>query len=67
MTIFFELMITGLANSSWDLMTGVCVERLPTVTPPLNDIQKKYKDMLNTIELEKSLKSDHELRHETEK
>ncbi|XP_073948895.1 mitochondrial ribosomal protein L46 isoform X2 [Choristoneura fumiferana] len=48
-------------------MTGVCIERLPTVTPPLNDIQKKYKDLLTTIELEKSLKSDHELRHETDK
>ncbi|XP_063365180.1 large ribosomal subunit protein mL46 isoform X1 [Cydia amplana] len=57
----------GLSNSSWDLVTSVCVERLPVVTSPLNEIQKKYKTLLNTIEIEKSLKSDHELRRETDK
>ncbi|KAG6445424.1 39S ribosomal protein L46, mitochondrial [Manduca sexta] len=55
------------AKPSWDIVTGVCVERLPVVTPPLNEIQKKYKDMLYKIEIEKSLKSDHELRHENDK
>ncbi|KPJ10816.1 39S ribosomal protein L46, mitochondrial [Papilio machaon] len=51
----------------WEIITGVCVERLPVVTPPLNDIQKKYKEFLWTIEVEKSLKSDHEIRHENDK
>lgn len=55
------------AKSSWDIVAGVCVERLPVVTPPLNEIQKKFKDLLWTIEIEKSLKSDHELRHENDK
>lgn len=52
---------------SWDIVTSVCVERLPIVTPPLNELQKKYKEMLYNIEIEKSLKSDHELRHENDK
>ncbi|XP_068632758.1 large ribosomal subunit protein mL46 [Battus philenor] len=54
-------------RSQWDIVTGVCVERLPVVTPPLNDIQKRYKELLWTIEVEKSLKSDHEIRHENDK
>lgn len=60
--------VTGVSTtSSWDIVTGVCIERLPVVTPPLNDIQKKYKDMLATMEIEKSLKSAHELRREQDK
>ncbi|KAI5636135.1 39S mitochondrial ribosomal protein l46 domain-containing protein [Phthorimaea operculella] len=54
-------------KSQWDIVTGVCVERLPVVTPPMNEIQKKYKNLLSTVEIEKSLKSDHELRHEQDK
>ncbi|XP_032515227.2 large ribosomal subunit protein mL46 [Danaus plexippus] len=54
-------------RSSWDIVTSVCVERLPVVTPPLNDIQKRFKELLWTVEVEKSLKSDHELRHENDK
>ncbi|XP_023936635.2 39S ribosomal protein L46, mitochondrial [Bicyclus anynana] len=59
--------IISRAKSSWDIVAGVCVERLPVVTPPLNEIQQKFKDLLWTIETEKSLKSDHELRHENDK
>ncbi|XP_052756161.1 39S ribosomal protein L46, mitochondrial [Galleria mellonella] len=55
------------SKPSWDIATGVCIERVPVVTPPLNEMQKKYKDMLYTLETEKSLKSDHELRHENDK
>ncbi|XP_046962321.1 39S ribosomal protein L46, mitochondrial [Vanessa cardui] len=54
-------------KSSWDIVAGVCVERLPVVTPPLNDIQKKFKNMLGNIEVEKSLKSNHEIRKENDK
>lgn len=65
---YLLLHITDLSSRpSWDIVTGVCVERLPVVTPPLNEIQKKYQDLLFTIEVEKSLKSDHELRHENDK
>ncbi|XP_072938652.1 large ribosomal subunit protein mL46 [Epargyreus clarus] len=64
-----RIIIRGLTGTkpSWDIVTGVCVERLPVVTPPLNEMQKKYKDMLWQIEVEKSLKSDHELRRESDK
>lgn len=59
---------TGLGTRSlWDIVTGVCIERLPVVTHPLNDIQKKYKDMLATMEIEKSFKSAHELKREQDK
>ena len=56
-----------LALSSWDIVAGICVERLPVITPPLDDIQKKVKDLLWTTEIEKSLKSDHEIRRENDK
>ncbi|CAH0406905.1 unnamed protein product [Chilo suppressalis] len=63
-----RILIRGLSTKpSWDIITGVCVERLPVVTPPLNAMQKKYKEMLYTIEVENSLKSDHELRHDNDK
>ncbi|CAK1540604.1 unnamed protein product [Leptosia nina] len=65
--IFLSQRVFSRANSSWDVVTGVCVERLPVVTPPLNEIQKKYKEFLWTVEVENSLKSDHELRHENDK
>lgn len=58
----------GLSTSlAWDVLTGVCVERLPVITPPLNEMQQKYKNLLSTIEIENSLKSDHEMRHESDK
>jgi len=55
----------GIATQTikWDIVAAVCVERLPVVTPPLNKLGKEYKEMLTTIELEKSMKSDHEIRH----
>ncbi|XP_038214613.1 39S ribosomal protein L46, mitochondrial [Zerene cesonia] len=65
--IYFSHRILSRANSSWDVVTSVCVERLPVVTPPINEIQKKFKDLLWTIEVENSLKSDHELRQENDK
>uniref|UniRef100_A0A182KAK2 Large ribosomal subunit protein mL46 n=1 Tax=Anopheles christyi TaxID=43041 RepID=A0A182KAK2_9DIPT len=55
------------SEQKWDLYAGVLVERLPIVTKTLEPIEAKFKEMLNQIELEKSLKSNHELRKETEK
>lgn len=48
-------------------MTAVCLERKPIITPKPNDIQKRMLALLQEVELEKSYKSDHELRHETDK
>lgn len=55
------------ASPSWDIVTSVCIERLPVVTPPLNEMQKKYMNLIKELEVENSLKSDHELRHENDK
>lgn len=63
-----RIFVRGLGTkSTWDIVTGVCVERVPVVCPPLNDIQKRYKDLLYTLEIEKSMKSNHEIRHENDK
>lgn len=43
------------------------MERLPVVTPPLNEMQKKFMALQSTLEIEKSMKSDHEIRHESDK
>ncbi|KOB74374.1 Mitochondrial ribosomal protein L46 [Operophtera brumata] len=61
LSLCYRIYTRGLSSSSaWDVLTGVCVERLPVVTPPLNEMQQKYKNLLSTIEIEKSLKSDHD-------
>ncbi|CAB3223363.1 unnamed protein product [Arctia plantaginis] len=65
---FNRIFARGLGTKlSWDIVTGVCIERLPVVTPPLSEIQNKYKDLLYTLEVEKSMKSQHEIRHESDK
>lgn len=48
----------------WDIMAGVCLQRKPVITKSLIDIEVKYQNILREIEYEKSLKSDHELRHD---
>uniref|UniRef100_A0A182JKS2 Large ribosomal subunit protein mL46 n=1 Tax=Anopheles atroparvus TaxID=41427 RepID=A0A182JKS2_ANOAO len=58
---------TPQVEQKWDLYAGVLVERLPVVTKTLEPLEIKFKAMLDQIELEKSLKSNHELRKETEK
>lgn len=47
----------------WDIMAGICLQRKPIITKSLTDIEVKYQNILQEIEFEKSLKSDHELRH----
>ncbi|XP_050523998.1 39S ribosomal protein L46, mitochondrial [Daktulosphaira vitifoliae] len=51
-------------HMKWDVMVGICLQRKPLITKPLNDIEKKFQKILHEIEYERSLKSDHELRHE---
>ncbi|XP_012287407.1 39S ribosomal protein L46, mitochondrial isoform X2 [Orussus abietinus] len=50
----------------WDLWSAVCLERHPVITKPMNELQTRFKKMLNEIEFENSMKSDHELRSELE-
>lgn len=47
----------------WDIMAGICLQRKPVITKSLTDIEVKFQNILQEIEFEKSLKSDHELRH----
>lgn len=50
----------------WDLVCGLCLERKPIITRSPNDLEIRFSKMLKQIELEKSQKSEHELRHEVD-
>lgn len=52
------------STKQWDIMTGICLQRKPVITKSLTDIEVNYQNILQEIESEKSLKSDHELRHD---
>jgi len=45
------------------LYASVCIERMPIITCDMNDIEKRYSDLINQINVKKSLLSNHELRH----
>ncbi|XP_012548733.1 39S ribosomal protein L46, mitochondrial [Bombyx mandarina] len=67
-TYYHRLLIRSISSKpAWDILTGICIERLPVVTPPLTEMQKKYKEFLLTVEFEKSMKSNHEIQHENDK
>ena len=53
-------------NQEWYLSAAVCVERIPTLTPPLTEFQQKMLNHLSQIEYEHSKKSGFELRHEAD-
>lgn len=48
----------------WDIMAGICLQRKPVITKSLTDIEVNYQNIIQEIEFEKSLKSDHELQHD---
>ncbi|KAM4744973.1 large ribosomal subunit protein mL46 isoform 2-T2 [Anableps anableps] len=50
------------ATSPWSLMAAVCLQRLPVITADCSPIEQRFKQMLQQMDLEKSLLSDHELR-----
>uniref|UniRef100_A0A1Y1L4T3 Large ribosomal subunit protein mL46 N-terminal domain-containing protein n=1 Tax=Photinus pyralis TaxID=7054 RepID=A0A1Y1L4T3_PHOPY len=54
------------SKTKWDLLTAVCVERKPIVTPALTELEQTFHKYLSEKEFELSLKSDHELQHEAE-
>jgi len=47
----------------WQLLSAVCLERLPQITTPMNSIETRVSAMLLDVENENSSLSDHELRH----
>ena len=48
----------------WHLYSAVCLERPPVVAPPLSPMERDFATLLRRLEFERSLKSDHEMRHE---
>ncbi|XP_074521808.1 large ribosomal subunit protein mL46 isoform X2 [Halichoeres trimaculatus] len=50
------------ASSPWTLMAAVCLQRLPVISADCNPIELEFKQMMQEIEFEKSLLSEHELR-----
>ncbi|KAG8516319.1 39S ribosomal protein L46, mitochondrial [Galemys pyrenaicus] len=46
----------------WRLLGAVCLQRPPRVSRPLTPLQEEMEALLQQIEIEKSLYSDHELR-----
>jgi hypothetical protein len=53
------------ANVSDDsvLYGSVCVERLPIITCEMNDIEIRYSNYINQLNIKNSALSNHELRH----
>ncbi|XP_076597845.1 large ribosomal subunit protein mL46 [Chaetodon auriga] len=54
--------VTGTASSPWTLMAAVCLRRLPAISMECSPIEQEFRQMMQQMELEKSLLSDHELR-----
>ncbi|XP_034535467.1 39S ribosomal protein L46, mitochondrial isoform X2 [Notolabrus celidotus] len=50
------------ARSPWTLMAAVCLQRLPVISADCNPIEKDFREMMQQMEFEKSLLSEHELR-----
>ncbi|KAM8894070.1 large ribosomal subunit protein mL46 isoform 2-T2 [Spinachia spinachia] len=48
--------------SPWTLMAAVCLQRLPVISADCSPVEQRFRQMLQQMELEKSLVSEHELR-----
>lgn len=53
-------------KDEWYLSAAVCVERIPTLTPPLSQFEQTMIDHLSQREYENSKKSDFEIRQEAD-
>lgn len=54
------------STEKWDLQAAVCLEKRPTVLPPLSELETQFQKVLSQVEIENSLKSDFELRNEND-
>lgn len=54
-------------EGKWDLLSAVCLERHPVITKPMQDLEARYKKLLQQIEFENSLMSNYELQKEAVK
>ncbi|XP_006970102.1 large ribosomal subunit protein mL46 [Peromyscus maniculatus bairdii] len=50
------------SRSPWRLLGALCLQRPPLITKPLTPLQKEMAELLQKVETERSLYSDHELR-----
>jgi len=53
-------------SQPYHLYSGLIIERRPVITAELNDIEKRYSQLLSSLELERSHLSSHELRHKND-
>lgn len=53
--------VQGRALSEWHLVSAVALERRRVITEEMNSLEKRYFEMLQQMEVEASLLSDHEL------
>ena len=54
------------ATAKWDLLSAVCLERKPVITPQLTPLEREMADIMARLEFIQSLKSDHEKRQDEE-
>ncbi|XP_029284554.1 large ribosomal subunit protein mL46 [Cottoperca gobio] len=58
--------VTESARSPWTVMAAVCLQRLPVITADCSPMEQQFGQMINQMELEKSVLTDHELRLQEE-
>ncbi|XP_077419742.1 large ribosomal subunit protein mL46 [Vanacampus margaritifer] len=49
-------------RSPWTLMAAVCLQRPPVISAELSPVEQRYARLMQQMELEKSILSEHELR-----
>ncbi|XP_049573101.1 large ribosomal subunit protein mL46 isoform X1 [Syngnathus scovelli] len=49
-------------RSPWTLMAAVCLQRPPVISADLNPLEQRFARLMQQMEVEKSILSDHELR-----
>ncbi|CAH1784856.1 unnamed protein product [Owenia fusiformis] len=57
---------TATEKPKWQLVSAVCLERLPIVSAKLNEIEAKFANLQETLEYEYSSLSEFEVRHKKE-
>lgn len=67
MSVSNQNIFTDDHSKKWHLFSAVCLERLPQISANLNEIENKYLNFMNQLEIENSLLSDHELRFQEDK
>ncbi|CDW52251.1 MRP-L46 domain containing protein [Trichuris trichiura] len=58
----FKSESTDAGSNRWKIVASVCLERFPIICPELDATQRRYKELVNAVELENSLLSEHEVR-----